>query len=421
MLLRFSVENHKSLRDRQELSLVASSLDGDSVDLIDSAPIAEKVLPAAMIYGANASGKTNVLDALQYVCWAVRYSHAEGEPGDEVPRAPFALDQDFSEKPSVFEIDFVVDSTRYHYGFTADKHEFVSEWLYSFPKRKRTLLFERNKRKYQFGRSLSGRNRVISDLTRRNSLFLSSALQNRHDILTDISSFFKLTTMDKSIFVSGAKASRQLREGEVDQRTIKFLQKTGAGISGYRKKDLADSEEITNLKKEFVLLLQKHIKNFPGKSLLRDKDTLIELAHSGKNDAPYYLNMESESSGTTRLLVVLDSIFRALDAGSLIGLDEIDASLHTMACEAIISLFSSKETNPKGAQLVATTHDTNILLSKYLRRDQIWFTEKDGEGATHLYPLTDFQTRKNDNFEKGYLQGRYGAIPFSGRISDLFA
>ena len=114
-------------------------------------------------------------------------------------------------------------------------------------------------------------------------------------------------------------------------------------------------------------------------------------------------------------------MFRALDEGTLLVIDESDASLHTQACEAVLALFSSATTNPKGAQLIATTHDTNLLRSPLLRRDQIWFTEKDAEGATHLYPLTDIRTRKGDNLEKGYLQGRYGAIPFAGPISDLIS
>jgi hypothetical protein len=101
--------------------------------------------------------------------------------------------------------------------------------------------------------------------------------------------------------------------------------------------------------------------------------------------------------------------------------DELDASLHTQACEALLALFASPKTNPKGAQLIATTHDTNLLRSPLLRRDQVWFTEKDGEGATHLYPLTDFRTRKGDNLERGYLQGRYGAIPFAGSPADIIA
>ena len=137
------------------------------------------------------------------------------------------------------------------------------------------------------------------------------------------------------------------------------------------------------------------------------------------NGEPVYLDMADESEGTRRLLRLLIPMFRALDTGAVMVVDELDASLHTHACEMLIELFSSPKTNPKGAQLIATTHDTNLLRSRHLRRDQIWLTEKDTEGATHLYPLTDFRTREGDNLERGYLQGRFGAIPFSGRIADI--
>jgi AAA15 family ATPase/GTPase len=118
---------------------------------------------------------------------------------------------------------------------------------------------------------------------------------------------------------------------------------------------------------------------------------------------------------------MLGTIYRALDKGTVIVIDELDASLHTQAGTAVLALVSSTALNPKGAQLITTTHDTNLLRSELLRRDQIWFTEKDEGGATHLYPLSDFTTRKGDNIEKGYLQGRFGAIPFAGSVAELFA
>ena len=130
-----------------------------------------------------------------------------------------------------------------------------------------------------------------------------------------------------------------------------------------------------------------------------------------------YLELGMESAGTLRLLMVLSLVYRALDDGTPVVIDELDASLHTLASEAVVQLFCSKETNPKGAQLIATTHDTNLLASQMLRRDQVWFTEKDAYGATLLFPLTEIRTRSGDNFEKGYLQGRYGAVPLTDTIS----
>jgi AAA15 family ATPase/GTPase len=163
------------------------------------------------------------------------------------------------------------------------------------------------------------------------------------------------------------------------------------------------------------------MKDSEFESWLDEGRGVIQLAHKGRDGSVVFLDLDSESAGTRRLLMLLGGVFSALDQGAPLLVDELDASLHTQACEAVLRLFCSPETNPLGAQIIATTHDTNLLRSPVLRRDQIWFTEKDAEGATHLYPLTDIRTRKGDNFEKGYLQGRYGAIPFAGQIPDLVA
>jgi AAA15 family ATPase/GTPase len=148
---------------------------------------------------------------------------------------------------------------------------------------------------------------------------------------------------------------------------------------------------------------------------------VLQIGHQGEDGEPIYFDLPQESEGTRRLIRLLLPVFKVLDAGTAMAVDELDASLHTQACELVIALFSSRQTNPKGAQLIATTHDTNLLRSSHLRRDQVWLTEKDSRGATHLYPLTDFRTRKGDNLARGYLQGRYGAIPFSGQPSDILA
>ena len=145
----------------------------------------------------------------------------------------------------------------------------------------------------------------------------------------------------------------------------------------------------------------------------------LELSHRGGGGDNVYLDIDRESAGTRRLLFMLGPIFRALDEGTLIVIDELDASLHTRACEAILELFGSQKTNPHGAQLVVTTHDTNLLHSPLVRRDQIWFVELNKKGATRVFPLTDIRTRKDDNIEKGYLQGRYGAIPNQLSAADL--
>jgi len=424
MLLRFSVSNFLSLRDPQELSLAASALKDEGPDLIEYRPSENGVLPAAIIYGANASGKSNVVRALHFACAAVLRSHPEGRASEPIPRKPFALDPEANVTPSRFEIDFVIDQTRYHYGFEASDLAFEAEWLYAFPigGRKR-MLFERKKQKFSFGRQLKGRNTVISDLTRPNSLFLSAALQNDHETLTKVASFFQRVHYLGTIFVSGYLLSERIQGESLDQRILEFLNRVGTGIVDYRRLHIDRSEESRKFARELLALFQTHFASRAPNIVNRLDDDgpfyKIELGHRGAGGKTYYLDADDESAGTRRLLVLLGSAFTALDQGSLLVVDEVDASLHTQACEAIVGLFSSSKTNPKGAQLLATTHDTNLLRSHLLRRDQIWFTEKDSEGATHLYSLAEFRSKPEDNLEKGYLQGRYGAIPFSGSVQDL--
>ncbi|MDE0332468.1 MAG: ATP-binding protein [Nitrospinae bacterium] len=418
MLLRFGVANHHSIRDAQELSLSASSLKERQEKLIDCAAVPSgAVLPVVVIYGANASGKSNLIDAISTMRSMVLRSQTKGEPGGGVPRSPFKLDDDSPQLPSHFDIDFLIDGVRYHYGFEASDTAFESEWLYAFPKSHRQMLFERTGEEFRFGRGLKGQNRVIARLTRPNSLFLSAAAQNDHEQLLEVFGYFRSLHVIRSIAVHEQTVSERLAEEELDRRVIDFLGKIDTGIIDYQQKESDLPEEILEMQQELFALFAKRANVEPPE--VKEKHVTIELAHRGRGGEPFYLELDSESAGTRRLLLVLDLAFRALDEGAPLFIDELDASLHTQAAEAVLKLFCSRETNPKGAQLIATTHDTNLLDSPLLRRDEVWFTQKDLDGATQLYPLTDIRTRKSDNIEKGYLQGRYGAVPFNDPISAL--
>jgi AAA15 family ATPase/GTPase len=419
MLLRFGVTNHRSLRDRQELSLVASSLNDSPVGLIESrhAP-GHKLLPVLVIYGANASGKTNLVSAIRWMRSAILYSHSRGEPDAAVGRTPFALDPAFGSSPSNFEADFIVDDVRYHYGFEVTNVAFTAEWLFAFPNERRQALFERDGMNFRFGRNLKGRNQIISELTRSNSLFLSAAAQNGHEELTRISKFFQSIASGE---LYEHELMKNLTDATIDARVIAFLKAAGTGVIDYRLKDVELPPELREFQQGLNTLV-KGLNKFQIEGFsLDEKAAHLQFAHQGADGGSVYFDLQQESDGTRRLLRLLIPAFRALDAGAIMAVDELDSSLHTQACELVVALFSSPVTNSKGAQLIATTHDTNLLVSSHLRRDQVWLAEKDPEGATHVYPLTDFHTRKSDNLERGYLEGRYGAIPFAGRPSDILA
>lgn len=422
MLLRFSVTNHLSFRDKQELSLVASSLKDVEAGLLDCPAInGPKILPAVVIYGANASGKSNFVGALAYMRSQIRGSHMRGEPSGGVKRMHFALDPHCAKTPSKFDIDFISNSVRYHYGFESSDEAFISEWLYAFPRGSRQMLFERKGRGFKFGRNLKGRNKVISDLTRPNSLFLSTAIQNDHKQLLAAAEFFQSLRIDRAVSIPGELVSMQLAAKDVDERVIDFLGKIGTGVIAYRRQEKELDIRYLTMQREIYSALQSGgMADENGEIEFSTKEISVELAHRGSGGDSVFLNLNRESAGTRRLLMLLGRIYRALDRGGLLLIDELDASLHTQACEALLALFSRPEINTRGAQMIATTHDTNLLRSSLLRRDQVWFTEKDLEGATHLYPLTDIRTREGDNIGRGYLQGRFGAIPFAGPVSDLF-
>ena len=413
MLLRFAVANHLSIREKQELSFAASSLRDRGDGLIDCKTVPSgSVLPAIVIYGANASGKSNVVNAIAAMQGMVLWSHTQGEPGGGVPRDAFKLDSTCSQTPSRFEIDFVVDDVRYHYGFETTDDVFTAEWLYAFPGAHRRKMFERDNNGFNFGRWLKGQNNNIAELTRPNSLFLSAAAQNSHEQLSKIYEYFRSIDFASSISVPSTTASALYTGNDPDQRVIEFLTSINTGVIGYQKRETDISDKDRAMRRDIVAIVEKlsggTIKIEPDKY---DKHVAIELAHRGRQGESVYLDLDSESAGTRRLLIVLSLAYQALDEGTLLCIDEVDASLHTYASEAILKLFCRPEINRNGAQLIATTHNTNLMKSSVLRRDQLWFTEKTPEGATELYPLTDIRTRKGDNIEAGYLQGRYGALP----------
>ncbi|MGO7181470.1 ATP/GTP-binding protein [Rhizobium brockwellii] len=420
MLLRFSAENHLSLRGKMEVSLVAAKLKDFDEGLIQTPINGISVLPAAIIYGPNASGKSNIIGALSFMRALVVSSQISGRPDSNIVRMPFALDAACIVAPTTLEADFLVNDVRFNYGFSYVDQQIEKEWLITYPNGRAQNLFIREGQQFAFGRKLRGRNAVIADLTRKNSLFLSAAAQSDHDELTPIYKFFSEMVIIQAIAMPGHIASSEFEHGTVDERVINFLNNMGTGVVGYRRTEQDASEFSRELTRNLTSLMQKFATSSePAPDLSkfdREKDVAIELGHSTSDGAVVYFNMDRESAGTRRMLVMLSRIFEVLDRGGLIIIDELDASLHTQASELIFSLFSSSDYNADGAQMIATVHDTNLLSSEYIRRDQVWLCEKKPAGDTEVFPLTDIRLRHTDDFERGYLEGRFGALPVSGSI-----
>lgn len=382
------------------------------------------VLPAVAIYGANASGKTNVIRAMEFLAGCVRSSHKDWSADGPVPRTPFALDGKSQGAETRLEVDFQLGGVEYNYGFALDNERILAEWLNAYPRgRKQTWFDRRVGGPIAFGKHLSGENRTIEALTRKNSLFLSAAAQNDHKLLLPIYSWLANAWQ----FVIGDRDGLLRLTAALCQREPRFQARIAAMVSaadvGIRdvvirsKRGLEPNNEATagrlvgRVGNPRSLMRPGFLSAFgPSEIRLREEHefSFVHDAVSVEKEFP----AELESHGTRSYVALLGPVVLALEQGGVLWVDELEASLHSLLARQIVTLFQDPKRNPKGAQLIFSTHDTNILTADVLRRDQIWFTEKDKRGATHLYPLTDFKPRRFENLENGYLQGRYGAIPF---------
>lgn len=414
MLIRFNVGNFRSFRDEVEFSMVASSLK-DREDALIKTPYEDfQLLRTAAIYGPNAAGKTNVIKALRFMSHAVLNSQRTWEPDGGVPRTPFRLDKASQYSPSVFEVDIFNHGVRYQYGFTADSQRILEEWLYAYPKKRRRVWFERTWEdgpEFDFGPHLKGQKQAIKDVTRNNSLFVSAAAQMDHEQLTSIYRWFG-DRLQVLVGPRGKKneypTARMIEEQGVGGIVSDLLSSADLGIVGVDIERREMDEKVRSIL-EFVMEMDDE-----GPETLPDLDERpeVQFRHRTKDDEDAVrLGLEDESAGTQTLFALAGPALKALREGGVMCIDDLDASLHPVLAHEFVDLFNSKQTNEGEAQLIFNTQDTNLLSGDLLRRDQVWFVEKDSEGVSHLYPLSEFSVRREENKERGYLQGRYGAIP----------
>lgn len=413
MLRSFRFSNHRAFRDEQELLLL---------------PAYDKrrpVIPVAALYGANASGKSTVLTALDFMRRAVVDSYSRWEPDGGVPCEPFKLDRRSRQSPSAYVVDVVVDAVRYVYGFTVDDERIREEWLYTYPRGRRRLLFERDGDDIEFGASLAGPKSAAHDLTRPNALFLSLAVRVGLEEVLPVYTWFVRSLNRPSARVwpgSGpGLAAAFERHPERARRIHSLLPLADLGISDIRIVETRHTAGSVQDLLRFQRRLEDYLeREFPDRDE-SDGDTVephflreLFFVH-GSGDNTALLRYSEESHGTQVWLTLLWRALAALDGGHVLAVDEIDSSLHPALVAAFVQLFEDEESNPHGAQLIFTAHDTSLmgtaLDAEVLRRDEIWFVEKGADGASRLFPLTDFHPRKGENPERRYLGGSYGAVP----------
>lgn len=433
MLVQFSVKNYRSIRDTVTLDLSASALrERDSGLNTDNTFLATPKLSltkSAVIYGANASGKSNILTALGFIRWMVKNSARESQAGDEIEAEPFLLDQEFEDKPSMFEIVFFAERVRYRYGFEVSKEAVIAEWLYHVPQEREALLYEREGQKFELS-SRFREGKSLDEKTRKNALFLSVVAQFNGEVATRILNWFDSVGMVSGTQDLGYSAftARRILDGSLGPAIQHLIQQFDIGITEFivQDEEVLPNKYYSDLPSVIREALEKLAEENEGEFRQINVSAKHKKYAGDEHIGTVNLELEKhESEGTQKLFALAGPILASLQRGHILVIDEMDARLHPLITESIVTLFNSKETNSNNAQLIFATHDANLLNRNLFRRDQVWFTEKDPYGATDLYSLAEYKlpnkqkVRNDASYEKDYLEGRYGAIPFIGAMDFL--
>lgn len=385
MLLQFSVTNHRSIKNTAVISMKAAA-DKCMKECLITPDGKKKIVPVMAIYGANAAGKSNVIHALLLMREMVCGNYAKPLKGEELPYEPFAF-VDEQIEPTALEVIYYYEGIKYAYGFSFNNERIISEYLYHWPNGREALIFNREKDQYEFRESVQEQ-LTLAGRTSENRLYLTSSnewncVQTENAYLWFQKNLCGLvaTGISNEITIDAIR-----KGGEKKQRIVKEMMLADLGISDI---------ELSGTKEKPIISTVHQIVNADGK---RKQYTLL---------------LGQESVGTQRFFSRIGLWMDAMNSGAVLVVDEIEASMHPMLTRHLIEMLQDQNSNKNHAQLIFTTHDTGLLDLKLLRRDQIWFAEKDERNMqTDIYALTEFSPRKEENISRGYLQGRYGAIPF---------
>ena len=411
MLIEFSVKNFLSFKNKVTLSMEKGNGDENLDNIVSNNNL--DLLKTCAIYGANASGKSNILKALTCAILIVRNSSLIPVGGKWNFIHPFLFDEVSKNMPSEFEFIFVINNIKYRYFFSIDANRIYDEVLEAYYSQKPTNIFKRTKTNiYEFSNDKNKLESLSTNNT-ENKLFLSTATTWNYDKTKDVYLWFANAIdtydsfdniMDKDL-IDYSNSEENLKEF-----ALKLLKEADILI-----KDIIVNYEEKEMDSTIIdMLVPSIVKN--GEKV-KIKNVNIELEHEVVDDNnkthTYKLNFTEESSGTRVLFAFAPFLKRAFESTKVIVVDELEKSMHPVLVEFIVKLFNNKEINKANSQLIFTTHATNLLNLDLLRRDQIWFTEKNPKnGVSDLYPLDSFSVRKDENIQKGYINGRYGAIPF---------
>ena len=391
MLVQFSVTNYRSIKDKAILSLLAGTDKVHAGDLIN-ANGKKSLVPVAAMYGANASGKSNVLMAMHTMQDMITGASAQLLKEKRLPHDPFMFSESTQSTPTTFEVIFYYGGIKYAYSFSYNAKQILTEDLHHWPNGREALIFSRDKDKYEFRENISEQ-MILAGRTPDNRLYLVSSNEWNAPQTERAYKWFieKLLPYDEHEPLDNTIAAvKDPVQNPIRDRIIKELLLADLGIT-----DIGVVDDPKYADKTQVLLVHKIVDE--------TKPTRFPLP------------LEQESKGTRRFFAHIGHWILALEKGGVLLVDEIEASLHPMMTRRFVEMIQNPAMNKNHAQLIFTTHDVMLLDLSLLRRDQIWFTDKDPRTlATELFSLWDFSVRKGENIRKGYLQGRFGAIPFLG-------
>ncbi len=438
MLLEFQVENYLSFKENNTLSMIASP--SKSKKEISDAIITKKnykILSSVALYGANASGKSNYLRAIHFMKKLIFDSARESQVGEDIEVKSFKLSSDTENEPSSFEMTFIVHNVMYknepndvafRYGFQVSKERIHTEWLFGRFTTQESLLFTRVLDDFKFGPKFNEGKRVFKAIggIRKTTLLLSliAAIKGEnapitHSIMTWFKKLQDLTDIaDGNIFSITASL---MDKKEMKDRIIKAFCLADICVESIDiEKKRVDPSDLPKFIIEDLEKRDTDLKNIHTLS--------VKSQHQKYNNKREKIGFETfdfakeESDGSKKFFALIGPILDALQNGLVLIIDEIDARLHPTLCNVLISLFNSKKSNKNNAQIIFATHNTQIMNRKTLRRDQIYFVEKDKFGESDLYSLLDYKKVRNDaSYDKDYLLGKYGAVPYLGNFENFIA
>lgn len=421
MLIEFSVSNFKSYKNKQTFSMLAES----GTELFDSNVLQTNsvedisLLSSAVIYGPNASGKSNFFEAIDTMIDIITETR---QRGDELSVKPYVFDENYINKGTEFEVIFLVDNVRYQYGFEVTRKRVLTEWLLSYPNKRPVNLFTReflNEEEgydWNIGQALKGQKKLWQESTRSNALFLSTATMLNSEQLSKVFDYFdKKVRVIESDGVS-KNITDKLFSGNADKTVLRdFLKSADFNIEDVRYERHNIDEDV--LPDDMPESMKEEIINDLKKMELME----TQFGHLDENGGIKYLDFSEESSGTQKYYSFIGPWFYSLRNGLTLFVDELNENLHPLLVRFLVKLFNNPHTNTSGAQLIFSTHETAILSQDVFRRDQVWFSEKSTKGYSKLYSLSEFKVRKGvENIEKNYLSGKYGALPYFKDIMSIW-